>query len=350
MRSDFAAASPGKGEKMSGKIVREPFRVRDLELRNRIVMPPTATHLCEENGTITDVLLDYYRVRTEGRSLGMVILEHSFVMQEGKASEGQVSAASDDMIPGLRRIAELIRSTGTVAVSQINHAGSAAIPSYTGCPSVGPSALLNPGIKADIAIEVPSELTEEELADRAKAFAEAAVRVKKAGFDAVEVHAAHGYFLCQFLSPLTNHRTDAYGGSRENRMRFPAEVLKAVRAAVGPDFPVFLRLGGCDYLPDGNTPEDAVYYAEEAVKAGADLIDISGGMCRFTRPGHKEPGYFSDVSEAVRRSVSVPVLVTGGVKTLEDAESILAAGRADLIGVGRSLIRDPGWADREFAK
>ena len=177
-------------------------------------------------------------------------------------------------------------------------------------------------------------------------FAEAAVRAKKAGYDGVEIHAAHSYLLNQFLSPLTNKRTDEYGGELKGRMRMLLETIGRVREAVGDDFIIAVRLGACDYMEGGNTEEDAVEAAVACEAAGADLLDVTGGMCRYIRQGHTEPGYFGSMSAAIKATVSIPVSVAGGVRTLEDAEALLEAGVSDLIGAGRVMYRDAQWGKR----
>jgi 2,4-dienoyl-CoA reductase-like NADH-dependent reductase (Old Yellow Enzyme family) len=189
----------------------------------------------------------------------------------------------------------------------------------------------------------PNELTADQIADIVRWFAQAAVRAKKAGYDGVEIHSAHAYLLNQFYSPLTNHRTDAYGGTLDKRLQIHREVIAAVRAAVGDDYLISLRLGGCDYAEGGSTIEDSVYASKVFEAAGVDMLSISGGMCRYTIPGHNEPGYSKEMTLAIKKEVKIPVLLTGGVKTLQEAEDLLAEGAADLIGVGRELMKDPCW-------
>lgn len=173
-------------------------------------------------------------------------------------------------------------------------------------------------------------------------------KAKQAGFDGVEIHSAHAYLLNQFYSPLTNHRQDGYGGSFENRIRLHMEVIESVRETVGEDFLVSLRLGGCDYMDGGSSIEDSVRAAQAFERAGIDMISITGGMCRYTRPEHGEPGYFRDVAEAVKKEVTIPVLLTGGVKTAADAEQLLEENAADLIGVGREILKNSHWAKEQI--
>lgn len=176
-------------------------------------------------------------------------------------------------------------------------------------------------------------------------FAQAARRAKQADYDGVEIHSAHGYLLNQFFSPLSNRRTDAYAGNTlEGRLRLHLEILAAIRTEVGNEYPIALRLAACDFMEGGITPEDAVWAAKRLESAGLDLLDISGGFGGYTNPGHMEPGYFSPLSQTVKQAVNIPVLLTGGVQTGTDAECLLEDGKADLIGVGRALLKNSAWA------
>ncbi|MBQ4424788.1 MAG: NADH:flavin oxidoreductase [Lachnospiraceae bacterium] len=327
-------------------MLKDPFSAGNITLNNRLVMPPMATRLSTEDGKVTEPLLEYYAKRARGGRIGMIVVEHSYIDLSGKASAGQLSIASDDDIKGLRRLAEVIRQSGTRAVAQINHAGSRAPFELTGRKAVSASALIHPRELKRGEEVIPEEMTREEIGTIVQKFAAAAARAEEAGFDGAEIHCAHGYLLNQFYSPLTNHRTDEYGGSLEKRTALLREVTAAVRKTVGQDFMISVRLGGCDYREGGSTVEDAVYAAAEIEKTGADMISVSGGMCGYVREGHDEPGYFQDMSRAIREAVGIPVLLTGGIKKAEEAENLLESGAADLIGVGRELLKDPYWADK----
>ena len=238
---------------------------------------------------------------------------------------------------------QAIHEAGSAVIAQLNHAGSGAEPETPGV-NLSASAVASPRKPES---GVPREMTRAEILLTEADFVRAALRAVRAGCDGVEIHSAHSYLLNQFYSPLTNRRTDEYGPqTMENRLRFHLETVDAVRKAVGPDVPIALRLGGADYLPGGSTEEDAVEACRMLEAAGVDLIDLSGGMCGYVRPEHAEPGYFSSMSEKVKAAVDVPVLVTGGVKTIADAEALLQEGKADLIGVGRALYRDARWLER----
>lgn len=312
-------------------------------LSSRIVMPPIATYKCTDSGKVTEPMLEYYGDRARNPHVSMIITEHAYILQQGKAKAKQMSVSDDSDIDGLARLVDAIHKNGAKAMCQINHAGSASPSEVTGLPIVGPSRIVLPSIPVMGDDKEPEELSAKQIDEIIAAFAAAAKRAKKAGYDGVEIHSAHAYLLNQFYSPLTNHRMDAYGGDLEKRLRIHREVIRAVRAEVGKNYLISLRLGGCDYMEGGSTIEDSVIAAKAFEKEGIDMINISGGMYRYTRPGHDEPGYFSDMSSAIKAAVHVPVMLTGGVRTLKDAESLLASGAADLIGVGRELLKDARW-------
>lgn len=321
----------------------KPLQAKRLKLKNRLVMPPMATSKAEADGKVSRSILDYYDEKSRGGYISLIIIEHSFISQEGKASHRQLSIADDSVVERLRELSHIIHRNGSKAVMQINHAGSAATSDVTGKDAVGPSAVANPRRGT-----VPRELTKDEIKDVVKAFGEAARRVKEAGFDGVEVHSAHGYLLNQFFSPLSNKRTDEYGGDVKGRIKLHLEIIKAVREAVGQDFPVLLRLGASDYMKGGSSMEDSKIASIEFEKAGVDILDISGGFCGYIRPGDPEPvqGYFSELTAAVKEVVSIPVILTGGVTEASAAEKLLSEGKADLIGVGRAIYKDSKWAEK----
>jgi 2,4-dienoyl-CoA reductase-like NADH-dependent reductase (Old Yellow Enzyme family) len=302
-----------------------------------------ATQKAGEDGTMSREILDYYGEKSRGGHLGLVIIEHAYVHRQGKYRARQPGVADDSAIPRLEELATIIHRNGPKAVMQINHSGGAASSEVTGLEVVAPSAVPSPVSLGGV---IPRPLEHNAIAGIVDAFATAARRVKQAGFDGVEIHAAHGYLLSQFLSPLTNKRTDEYGGDPLGRIRMHLEVIAAVRAAVGEDFPVLLRLGASDYMDGGTTIEDGVAAAVEFEKAGVDLIDVSGGHCSYLRPGHSEQGYFAELSSAIREAVSIPVMLTGGITDPLVAERLLAEGAADLIGVGRAIMKDSEWAGR----
>ncbi|KXL53750.1 NADH oxidase [Anaerotignum neopropionicum] len=318
----------------------KPLDKGKLTLKNRLVMPPMATSKSEKDGRIGKNILDYYDEKSQGGYISLIIIEHSFITQQGKASEGQLSVADDSRVEDLKKLSNIIHKNGSKTVMQINHAGSAASLAVTGHEPVGPCAIANPRIG-----NVPKELTKKEIKDIIGEFKDAALRVKKAGFDGVEIHSAHGYLLNQFFSPLTNKRSDEYGGDVLGRIKIHLEVIKAVRDAVGDDFPILLRLGASDYMEGGSTIEDSKIAALEFEKAGVDILDISGGFCGFIVAGLTDQGYFSSLTESIKKVVSIPVILTGGITDVNAAEKLLSEGKADLIGVGRAIYKDSKWAE-----
>ncbi|NLY35853.1 MAG: NADH:flavin oxidoreductase [Tissierellia bacterium] len=319
----------------------EPLIEGKLTLKNRLIMPPMATSKSEEDGSVSEDLLNYYDEKTRGGNIALVVVEHSYITGQGKVSEGQLSVAEDRFLEGLQKLSDLIHRNGSKAVMQLNHVGSAGNKAFTGVDPVGPSAVANPRSGG-----VPRELTGEEIKFIVEEFTRAALRVKKAGFDGVEIHSAHGYLLNQFFSPLTNRRKDKYGGDVLGRIGIHLEIIESVREAVGPDFPILLRLGASDYMEGGSTVEDSKIAALEFEKAGIDILDISGGFCGFTIAGDDSQGYFSPLSQAIKEVVSIPVILTGGITKVESAEKLLHEKKADLIGVGRAIYKDTLWAEK----
>lgn len=317
----------------------KPLKTDHITLANRLVMPPMATSKAEIDGKVSKAILDYYERKSEGGYISLIIIEHSYITQEGKASEHQLSISDDSVVVGLKELSSIIHHNGSKTVMQINHAGSAASKEVTGSDPVGPSAVANPRLGS-----VPKELTRDEIKEVINVFKESARRTKEAGFDGVEIHSAHGYILDQFFSPLTNKRTDEYGGDVYNRIRIHLEVIKAVREVTGENFLILLRLGASDYMEGGATIEDSKIAAREFEKVGVDIIDISGGFNGFIVPNTTEQGYFSPLSVAIKEVVSIPVILTGGITKASAAEKLLIDEKADLIGVGRAIYKDSNWA------
>jgi len=321
--------------------ITSPLKIRNLNLKNRIVLPPMATAKALEDGSISEEILSYYDEKTKDGDLALVIVEHSFISEEGRANKNQLSVASDEMVEGLKKLSTLLHKNETLGVMQINHAGLYAKPNDPFILPAGPSAV--PGQNIHI-------LKREGLDQIIKDFAAAARRCKEAGFDGVEIHSAHGYLLNQFYSPLINKREDAYGGSLINRIRLHVEIIRAVRKEVGSDYPLFVRLGACDYKEGGTTIEDSVYASSVFEKEGVDLLDISGGYCGYVHPTEKSQGYFREITEALKKAVDIPILLTGGITDLEAADAILEKNQTDLIGIGRAIYKDSTWLHGALGK
>lgn len=326
-------------------LITKPISIGTQALRSRLFMPPMATAKASGDGLVGKDILEYYHMRTKASQLGLVVIEHAYVMLQGKAGASQISVSSDDTIEGLRSLAQTIHGNGPKCLMQLNHAGNAANTAVTGMPVVGPSVLTHPGTKLTC-----EELSETQIEEIIESFRLSALRAQKAGFDGVEIHAAHGYLLNQFYTPKANHRTDQYGGSLVNRIRIHLEIIQRIKASVNPDFIVSIRFGACDYSASGGaTIADGVEAAMLFEKAGVDAINVSGGVRGYIHPNSTEPGWFKDASSAIKNALSIPVLLAGGVTKLAQAETLLQEGCADMIGVGRSLLKDANWIANEFA-
>lgn len=319
-----------------------PVRIGSLAVPNRFVRSATHDYMADDEGAITDANVALFARLAEGE-VGLIITGHAFVQPSGKASPRQIAVYDDRFVEGLARIPPAVHRHASKVFLQIAHAGRQTKPRDCGCVPVSPSAVYDPVTKV-----MPRELSAEEVRALVADFVAAAGRAQRAGFDGVELHAAHGYLLSSFLSPHTNRRTDEWGGPVENRARAILEILKGVKAACGRGFPVIVKLNSTDFLEDGLTLEDAVRVARQLEADGIDGIEVSGGMAEAGRgsvwPGLRsqaDEGYFVANATRIKGAVDVPVFGLGGIRTLAVAERIVAEGRADLVSLSRPLIRDP---------
>jgi len=315
----------------------EPSRIGQMKLRNRIVMPPMVTQYGDAKGFVTERARNYYEARARGGA-ALIIIEATYVHPGGQPFANQLGISDDKFIPGMSELTQAIHRHGARAAIQLHHGGRTAKPELTGMQPIGPSPIAVPGREA------PRELSVAEIAENVAHFARAALRARKAGFDGVEIHGAHGYLVHQFLSRSSNKRQDSYGGDLPNRARFFVEIIKATREAVGNDYPVWCRLSGKEYgVEEGTTLEETQETARIAQEAGIDAIHVSasgpGAPNNLTSPKFV-PGVIIDLAEGVKKAVSIPVIAVGKI-TPDAAETILAEGRADLIAMGRALLADP---------
>jgi 2,4-dienoyl-CoA reductase-like NADH-dependent reductase (Old Yellow Enzyme family) len=270
--------------------------------------------------------------------VGLVIVEHSYVAKAGKLSSKQLGIYDDALIKGLSNLAESIHARGTPVCIQITHAGRRANSSICGSQPIAPSA-----IRASESDEVPRELEKHEIEGLVRLYGEAARRACKAGFDAVEIHGAHGYLLNQFASPLSNRRTDEYGGPFENRIRFPLEVVEEVRKVVGSDTPLLYRLGAYDGQEGGVTISECQAFARKLVEASTNVVDVSGGLIGSELVGSTSQGFFLPLAEMIKQAVEAPVIGVGGIRDPEFADEAIRQKRVDLVAVGRAILADPDW-------
>ncbi|MDR2707200.1 MAG: NADH:flavin oxidoreductase [Nitrososphaerota archaeon] len=315
----------------------DTLQVKDYTLRNRIVFPPMQSGRADFNGAITSKLINFYVRRSA--HIGLPIVEHAYIDLLGKIGPKQLGIYDDSLISGYEKLATALHKEGVPAIVQISHAGGVANKKVIHNQPVGPSTAGKMRM-----LEV------DELKNVVEQFVAAAERAVRAGFDGVELHGAHGYLLNQFFSPLLNKRGDEYGGCLEGRMRFPLEVVLAVRRRLGVDKLLFYRVGSDDLAPYGTHVEDAVVFSQRLVAAGVDVLDVSGGMCGSNPKQFKSvSGYFVSQAAAVKREVGVPVVGVGGIVDPVFADSLVVEGKVDLVAVGRALWRDVLWARDAFS-
>ena len=329
----------------------DPITIAGLTLKNRIVLPPMGTRRATPDGAITEVHLAHYAARAQA-GVGLVIIEHSYIAKQGRFVRQQIGVHDDSLIPGLRSLAEAVRQAGAAVCLQINHAGAMAQREIIGEQPVAPSAVLPSRWTAPSQEptdrEVPRPLAREEVKGIVDLFAKAAERAVAAGFDAVEVHGAHGYLLSEFASPLTNQRADEYGGSLEGRFRLTMEILREVRSRLGAAYPLFYRFGADDLLPGGLTPADARAIAPGLVEAGADVLDISGGVGGYGER-FKDEGYFVPLAQGVKQASGATVVGVGNIRDPHYADRVVREGSVDLVAVGRAQLQDAEWAAKAAA-
>lgn len=309
-----------------------PFTIKGVTLKNRIVMAPMCMYSSHnEDGMVQNWHRTHYTSRAVGQ-VGLIILEATAVTPQGRISPQDLGIWSDDHIAGLRELTVLMKEHGAAAGIQLAHAGRKA--------TVEGEILAPSAIAFNEKMKMPKEMTKEEISETVDAFKQGAERAKKAGFDVIEIHAAHGYLINEFLSPLSNKRTDEYGGSAENRYRFLREVLEAVKTVW--DGPLFVRVSAHDYHEEGLTAENYTEMAEWMKEQGTDLIDVSSGAVVPAKI-HSYPGYQVKFSETIKEGANIQTGAVGLITSGLQAEEILQNERADLIFIARELLRDPYW-------
>lgn len=315
------------------------LNIDDLKLKNRIVLPPMATEKSTHRGEVTDELIEHYKKRSD--DLGLMIIEHSYVHPSGKLSTNQLGSYSDDLVPGLSRLVNELHQNDTPTVLQINHAGGKSKEDIIG---------QKPLSSSEGYFDNTKQMNSKDIGEIKGAFVDAAVRAEEAGFDGVEVHGAHGFLLGQFTSPLVNDRDDEYGGSLENRIRFPSEIVKAIEDKTS-DVDILYRLGSTDLDPNGQNIEESIELAKDLEDIGVDIIDVSGNMCGSAPEKLEgEQGFFIGQANKIKQEVDVPVIGVGGITDPKFANRIIEENRVDLVAVGREYLKDPKWASKARKK
>lgn len=326
-------------------LINRPFSIGGKVMRNRIVLPPMETRMSTITGDAMPELIDYYEARAKG-GCGMIIVENTYVdALESRSSSASSGLYSDHLMPRKAMLAEAIKDHGCLAVIQLSHGGRQASAASTGLECVAPSPIPSPFVKRQ-----PRELTREEIRRIQRDFALAADRAKRAGFDGVEIHGAHGYLLGEFMSPGANRRTDEYGGSFENRLRMPRETIEAVRQAVGRDFIVGFRISVDEFLgAQGLEPEEACRFVQgleellDYVHCSAGTYETKGqGICQ---PVYQPAGKLLPLAARMKQAVRIPVIAVGSLD-FKRAEEALETGQADLVAIGRQQICDPEFGNK----
>ncbi len=333
----------------------QPLSLRDVTIPNRVWMPPMCQYSAAPDGPDAGAPDDWhfahYAARAAGGT-GLIVVEATAVSPEGRISPYDLGIWNDTQVEAFRRITRFLVSQGTVPGIQLAHAGRKASTDrpWTGGAPLGPDAYgWQPVGPSPLAFDenhpVPTELTVDQIRETVGQFADAARRALAAGFEIAEIHGAHGYLIGNFLSPHSNHRTDAYGGSYENRTRFALEVVDAVRQVWPDDKPLFFRVSATDWLAEGGwTPDDTVRFARDLRAHGIDLLDVSSGGNASGVRIPTGPGYQVPFAARVKAETSLPVAAVGLITDVEQAEKILVNEEADAVFLGRELLRNPSWA------
>ncbi len=326
----------------------EETALNGMTMRNRIVRSATWEGMCDQDGRPTEKLINCYRALARG-GVGLIVSGYTFVRPEGKGFPGKMGIHTDNFASDYENLTRAVHDDGGKIAVQLVHAGGQTTASNAGRQPLAPSA-----VQVDQFPEMVAELSKKEISDIVIAFGEGASRAKSWGSDGVQLHGAHGFLINQFLSPLTNRRTDEYGGSIENRSRFLLEVYRKVRENVGADYPVLIKLNASDNLDGGLDVDDAIYAAKKLAEAGIDAIEVSAGTPASGEKGAarekinspEKEAYNLELARRIKEAVSCPVMVVGGIRSYEIAEKALREDGMDYIALARPLIREPGLANR----
>ena len=326
----------------------EETTINGMTMPNRMVRSATWEGMCDVDGRPTEKLINCYRDLTQG-GIGLIVSGFTFVRPEGKGLPGKMGIHTDDFEGNYKNMIRAVHDAGGKIAVQLVHAGGQTNSENAGRQPLAPSA-----IQVDQFPELPAELTEQEISDIVTAFGEGARRAKAWGFDAVQLHGAHGFLINQFLSPLTNRRNDEYGGNIENRSRFLLEVYQKVRETVGADYPVLIKLNASDNLDGGVEIDDGVYAAKKLAEVGIDAIEVSSGTRasgaensarkKINKP--EKEAYNLELARRIKNSVSCPVMVVGGFRSFEVAQKTIRDDGMDYISMARPLIRESDLPNR----
>lgn len=338
---------------------KKPFdtvELKNLKLKNRFIRSAIWEGMADPEGFVTEELINFYKELAQG-GVGTIITGFANIVEYDKPANNMIGVYEDKFIDGLSKLVEEVHKYNCKIFLQLVVGGSQGRPGNSK-KVVGPSAHLHPVTKQEA-----QELTVEEILDLQEKFKEAAIRTKKAGFDGVEIHGAHGYLLSQFMNPLFNKRKDTYGGSIENRSKFLIETYEKIREEVGEDYPVYVKLNSEDYVEGGATQEEMLWVSQELAKKGIDLIEVSGGsvvsrrnegVIRVAIKSIEDEGYFLDFGKKLSDLIETPVSLVGGIRSFEKVESILKDTKIKFISLARPLICEPDlinkWESGDISK
>ncbi|MBN9799589.1 NAD(P)-binding protein [Pseudonocardia alni] len=332
----------------------DPIEIGGVRLRNRTLLPSMTTRLADDAGHVTEATLAYYRARADG-GVGLVTVEMASPEIAGKHRFRELGIYDDMFLPGLRRLVDTLHEAGARASIQLGHGGSRARSVVSGTTPVAPSAVPTPVFEIDAELAVPEAMSAARIRETVDAYVAAAARAQRAGFDMVELHGAHGYLISQFLSPLENTRSDAYGGSLENRARFGLEILRRIKSEV-PGLPVIFRIGVEDFFPGGLTADEGMQVGRWAEQNGADAVSVTAGHYRslpaaerMIPPMAYPAATFVEYAARMKQLVDVPVIGVGRLGDPDLAARAVADGKLDIVALGRPLIADPRWVAKAQA-
>ena len=326
----------------------EHTEINGMTLKNRFVRSATWEGMATDDGACTPKLVDTIS-HLAGGGIGLIITGHAYVKKQGQAGEWQLGIYEDRLIPGLRGMTDAVHKRGGIIIAQLAHSGLFADPSLTGYPPIAPSAI------SGITQHAVHKMTLSDIQNVVESFGLAAQRAQKAGFDGVQLHAAHGYLLSQFLSPFFNMRSDRYGGNIENRAIIHLEILDTIRSYVGKDYPVLIKMNTRDFIEGGLELEDALKAGKLLAQNRLDAIELSGGTGRLSgklnpvRTGilkKADEAYFEDAAKLFKKHIDIPIILVGGIRSFEVAEHIVDSGIADYISMSRPFIREPDLVNR----
>lgn len=330
---------------MGTKKMFTPIKIGSMEIKNRFVVPAMGTNLAGHNGEAGENLISYYTERAKG-GFGLIIMECCAVSYEGRSLINECGLWADSLIPSYKKLTDAVHAAGAKMAVQLRHCGRETTPAYTGGTAVlAPSKVPCPANQS-----MPHEMSTEEVYEMVRIFGDAALRGKKAGFDAVELHASHGYLIAQFLSGHANKRTDEFGGSLFNRMRFLRLILKEIRQKTGDDFPIIIRISGSEMITGGREIQETKAVCQMCEEEGASAVHVSistyGSLQYCIGSTYLSPGYETAAAAEIRKAVKLPVITVGRYTDPEIAESVVQDGSADMVAFGRQSIADPHFPNK----